>query len=873
MTRPLIVLSPVLAPLTNEKRWMGWKWIETKDGKTKPPFQGRWPSRFANSKDPKTWCDLTICMQAYVENKVDGIGFALLDSNIAAIDIDDCRDPQTGKLHPWAADVVARSGSYAEVTPSNQGIRVLGLATGGKLHRKFDVADGVSCELYRGAERYITISGQQVGTATELANIDELLDTLLEELESAKKAASTKRTNGAGNAGGGKHDLDALIKDGCGEDFGGDRSRATWYVIHQLIKQGKGDEEIVAVLLDSANGISAHTLDQSRPEEYARKQVEKARQSGTDTDAEIARLAKLSAVQYEHERKAAAEKLNVRASILDRLVQAERDKLGLNEDDGKQGRAISFPELEPWPEPVNGAALLNAMAHAIGRHVVMRKQGRHTSALWAVHTFLLDAFMISPRLAVRSPIMQCGKSTLLDILSYLVWCALPTANVTPAVLFRVIESHRPCLLVDEGDTFLPENDELRGIINSGHRRGGQVLRSVGDDFEPRAFATYSALAIAAIGSLPGTIADRSVVVDLKRRLRRERIVSFSLNSTGHLTVLACMAARWAADNAVAVAAAAANPKMPDAIINRRRDNWAPLFAIAKVAGGRWPQRVEAAALKAGAAGDDDEASLVEVLLGDIKALFAERTTDRISSSALVDDLVALEGRPWAELGKSQKKLTQVRLARMLKPLKIVPETIRVGDKTPKGYYLDQFKDAFARYLAAEGAFEPQHRNKADEMGTSDLFQGATAKSDVADRKCEKSNNDGPCCGVAFQKGVAGEKGHMRAARPKSDDLAYRGPVVEVPELPADQLDEHGTPRTAPQPTNGGIEPGLSLRTIRDLADAYQERTYAQYQESGSGNVDHRPLDQWLRQRLAELGVFSEFIAVEFERVMQAVFNV
>jgi hypothetical protein len=324
MTRPLIVLPPVLAPLTNEKRWMGWKWVETKDGRTKPPFQGRWPDRFANSKDPKTWCDLTACMQAYVQNKVDGIGFALLDSNIAAIDIDDCRDPQTSKLHPWAADVVARSGSYAEITPSNQGIRVLGLATGGKLHRKFSVVDGVSCELYRGAERYITITGQQIGAATELVNIDSLLDSLLTALEQAKKETS-KRTNGAGaGADSRKHDLDSLIKNGCGTDFGGDRSRATWYVIHQLIKQGKNDDEIVAVLLDPANGISAHTLDQPKPEAYARKQVEKARQSGTDTDAEIERLAKLSLVEYDHQRKGAAEKLNVRASILDRLVQAER---------------------------------------------------------------------------------------------------------------------------------------------------------------------------------------------------------------------------------------------------------------------------------------------------------------------------------------------------------------------------------------------------------------------------------------------------------------------------------------------------------------------------------------------------------------------
>jgi hypothetical protein len=76
-------------------------------------------------------------------------------------------------------------------------------------------------------------------------------------------------------------------------------------------------------------------------------------------------------------------------------------------------------------------------------------------------------------------------------------------------------------LIDEADTFLKgrnTSDELRGIINSGHRKGGFVLRTVGDDHEPRAFATYAACAIALIGRLPETVHDRSVVVSLKRRI-------------------------------------------------------------------------------------------------------------------------------------------------------------------------------------------------------------------------------------------------------------------------------------------------------------------------------------------------------------------
>ena len=130
--------------------------------------------------------------------------------------------------------------------------------------------------------------------------------------------------------------------------------------------------------------------------------------------------------------------------------------------------------------------------------------------------------------------------------------------------------------------------------------------------------------------------------------------------------------------------------------------------------------------------------------------------DRIPSAALVEALAEIEGRPWAEYGKSEKPITQNKLARLLKPLNIVPENIRIDDKVPKGYVLERFKEAFSRYLGPEGASEPQHRYNADEMGTTDLFQTATAETDVADRKSEKPNNDGPCCGVADEKGGQGK---------------------------------------------------------------------------------------------------------------------
>jgi putative DNA primase/helicase len=187
---------------------------------------------------------------------------------------------------------------------------------------------------------------------------------------------------------------------------------------------------------------------------------------------------------------------------------------------------VHLHEPEPWPEPVNGADLLDALATNVRRHVVLFEHAADTGALWVVHTYLLDCFGISPRPAITSPEKGCGKTTLLDVLSRLASRPLSAANASAAAIFRVVELQRPTLLIDEADTFLPENDELRGILNSGHRQAGSVIRTVGEDFEPRSFSTYSACAIALIGKLPATLADRSVRIELRRRRADEAIEPF-----------------------------------------------------------------------------------------------------------------------------------------------------------------------------------------------------------------------------------------------------------------------------------------------------------------------------------------------------------
>jgi len=583
--------------------------------------------------------------------------------------------------------------------------------------------------------------------------------------------------------------------------------------------------------------------------------------------------------EYEQQRKEAADKLDVRASILDKLVQAERVRLGLDGgDDGKQGHAIEFTEIEPWPEPVNGAELLDEIATAVRSYVVMVNHFRDTCALWSMHTYLIDRFFISPRLGIHSPVKRCGKTTLLDVLSRLVARPLPASNVSSASVFRVVEAHRPTLLIDEADTFLPDNDELRGVINTGHRKGGVVLRTVGDDHEVRAFATYSACAIALIGKLPDTIHDRAVSGELKRKLPSETktIKSFRPDRADHLDVLARKQARWAKDHADSIAAR--DPEMPPGIINRAADNWRPLLAIADEAGGEWPERVRAAVLAAHDAGEaGEQASWIELVLGDIRdtfaqlggapvaELFATSADLEIPSKALVETLIAIEGRPWAEMGKSRKPMSQNRLARILNPLDIRPGKIGPEDARLNGYKLGQFKDAFERYLPPEGASQPDIQTERDEIRTSDILQPDSHETGCPVEKCEKPNNDGLLSTCPVAKGGAGEKA-QRTARPKSDDLPYTGEVVPVPDMGPDSLDPHGVPVAG----NGGTEPGLSRRRLQELADWYQDQGH---QRHNTGTLDTAALDDELRAILRDEVATPEHVEIEFERVMQIVFRI
>jgi putative DNA primase/helicase len=464
---------------------------------------------------------------------------------------------------------------------------------------------------------------------------------------------------------------------------------------------------------------------------------------------EIARLAALPPLEYDRQLKQAGKRMGVRVSVLDAEVRKARQESGADAGDGKQGRALSLPDAVPWPEPVDGAALLDRLAGFFTRHVFLPPRAPDAMAAWAVHSHCPALSRHTPRLAFTSPEKRCGKTTALDAVGLVVARPLPTANVTAAAIFRTIEAAGPTLLIDEADTFLHDNDDLRGILNAGHKRGGQVIRCVGDDAEPRAFAVYGPAAIACIGRLPGTIEDRSLMIPMKRATRAERPEPLRPAAEAEGAALARRCARWVADHAEDLRDA--EPPLPAQMFNRVADCWRPLFAIAVAAGGDWPERLARAA-DALAPKDAGEGRGVR-LLADVHAIFCAREVDRLASAELCSALADVDGAPWADCMHG-RQITQNKLASLLKPFGISSGTVRFDkDDTARGYLKSDFAEAWNRYLDAPappaGGSEVTHRHNPPATAVFRPPQGDTALDHVSEQNPPKPASEAGCVSVSL----------------------------------------------------------------------------------------------------------------------------
>ena len=248
-----------LASLCLMPHWVNWRWQYSNHNWTKPLFRAADPGCYAASNDPLTWGARPVAVAAVLAGKANGIGFVLTRTEIAAVDLDKCRDSQTGHIDAWAEAILdAAPDTYREITVSGEGLRIIGIATGPETHRRFSI-DGrerAGVEVYRSATRYITISGLEIGHCSKLANIDQLIDDIVEHHNVTTGEQEHHESNGAGigDKGNGFDDIDNLIKHGAPE---GQRSEAFARVVWSLAGQRLSQDEIVFLLEKHPNGIAA----------------------------------------------------------------------------------------------------------------------------------------------------------------------------------------------------------------------------------------------------------------------------------------------------------------------------------------------------------------------------------------------------------------------------------------------------------------------------------------------------------------------------------------------------------------------------------------------------------------------------------------
>jgi len=321
-----------------------------------------------------------------------------------------------------------------------------------------------------------------------------------------------------------------------------------------------------------------------------------------------------------------------------------------------------------------------------------------------------------------------------------------------------VDAKQPTLLLDESDAAFNGEKEyaeaLRGILNTGYHRGGVASRCVGKDFETKDFSTFCPKAIAGIGKLPSTVADRSIPIRLKRAPRgtvkrfRERDVELEAFD------LRANIVRFA--DSIKAVVAVHRPALPDDLSDRQQDATECLATIADLAGGKWPELARTSLIELCVEAQENDDSIGVMLLSDIRQMFDAGGIDRISSTELAKALAEIETSPWCEWCQG-KPITTYKMARLLKPYNIKPKNLRTDGRVPKGYYRHDFQESWGLYLPPvavppiQSATSATMDVSASNIKTYDVANSELSDVPVAVSKPDKTNAVNHVADVALSK--------------------------------------------------------------------------------------------------------------------------
>jgi putative DNA primase/helicase len=362
-----------------------------------------------------------------------------------------------------------------------------------------------------------------------------------------------------------------------------------------------------------------------------------------------------------------------------------------------------------WGQPVDLDAVLDEVRVLFQAYVYASADALVALALWTVYTHAAHLFDVSSLLDLTSPTKRCGKTSTCNVLRFTIKSALLTGNISPASIYRAIDAWHPSLIIDEADTFAAAHDEIRGILNSGHTRTSAfVIRAEGEGNEPRMFSTFTPKVIAAIGSLPDTLEDRSIKIPLSRK--PTNVTKLDAFDEKALRAV-CEGVRRRIARAVAdydADLAEMEPERPEGLHDRAWNNWRPLLAVATFASDEWRQAAMRAA-QALTGGNGDTEDLGELAIQHVYETVAAAANGRVATEDLLRELVKRDDAPWAakweqKIASGNAKQPAAALAKYLRRFGVKPRQLWIGEKI-RGYDLEDFRSetvtAYVSQTAAE----------------------------------------------------------------------------------------------------------------------------------------------------------------------------
>jgi hypothetical protein len=438
-------------------------------------------------------------------------------------------------------------------------------------------------------------------------------------------------------------------------------------------------------------------------------------------------------------------------------------------------------EVREWyaEEEPDGAQLLDDVRAFLKRFVAYPSESHASAhALWIAHCWWMDSWDSTPRIAFLSPEPGSGKTRALEVTEPLVPRPIHSINATAAFLFRKVcdPLGRPTILYDECDTvFGPkarEHEEVRGLVNAGHRPGATAGRCVvvGKEVRTEELPAYCAVALAGLDDLPDTIMTRSVIVRMKRRRPDERVEPWRRRING--AAAAQLYRQLMAWSNSATPLQDGWPSMPNGIEDRDADVWEALLAVADLAGDHWPTTARAAAVKLVGESRDQRPSLGVQLLRDIRQVFGD--ADKLPTADILLELNKLDEAPWAKISRGEA-LNARGLAQRLVKYGIKSRNERVGPQVLKSYARAEFVDAWERYL--DDSASDSENNATDATNATSQFKAGFDVDATATEAQQTLQLATPQSGDVAATEAQEE---LQRATPQSgDDVASPAEVAEV----------------------------------------------------------------------------------------------